>query len=407
MVTNAALRIATVFSLRRIWQFQNGEMLRLALSTFISLVLPSTWLIAAEGAGGPDGHTTPSARTAPVRGDDGWETASPVEAGVDPELIDQMVARIADGTYKNIHSVVLVKDGRLVVDEYFAGRDGEGKDHSYDRETLHSLQSVTKSVNSILVGIALDQHLLQGEDQKISPLFPEYAGIFAEAAKDGLRLKHFLSMTGGFAWTESGVPYTDPRNDAYVMNRNADPFRYVLEKPLTESPGRKFLYHTGLSVLLGEIVRRASGQEVDVFAEKNLFEPLGITDWYWARLRSGAVHTGGGLWLQPRDMAKIGALYLNGGRWNGKQIVSEGWVRKSTTQQAPFRGYGYQWWLHTFRGRDRAIDAFAAQGLGGQFIFVFPDRRLVAVFTGWNMGSLTEQPFEMLQRYVVPATEAQ
>jgi CubicO group peptidase (beta-lactamase class C family) len=344
-------------------------------------------------------------RSTPEKINDGWETASPESIGMESASVNALIGLVKGGSYKNIHSVLVVKDGKLVVEEYFAGRDQADKDQDYGRDTLHTQQSVTKSVNSILVGIAIDQHLIHGVDEKASTFFPEFADNFTAPGKEALQLKHFLSMTGGFAWTESGVPYTDPRNDANVMNRNAAPLRFVLEKPLAVRPGKKFLYDSGLSVALGDIVRRASGLDTEVFAERHLFHPLGITQWFWARLPDGSLHTGGGLWLRPRDMAKIGFLYLNHGRWQGQQIVSEDWIRESTRQQAPYFGYGYQWWLRTFRGRDHAIEAYCAQGLGGQFIMVIPEMNLVSAFTSWNVGPLTEQPFDMMQRYILPATQ--
>jgi len=152
---------------------------------------------------------------------------------------------------------------------------------------------------------------------------------------------------------ESGIPYTDLRNDAVRMNQSRDPVRFVLEKSVATEPGRRFLYDSGVSIVLGEVVRKASGQAADEFAREHLFAPLGITEYRWGKLPDGTVHTGGGLWLRPRDMAKLGQLMLDGGRWRGNQIVGEAWVRDSVKQQAPYRGYGYRWWLRSFWGRDR------------------------------------------------------
>jgi CubicO group peptidase (beta-lactamase class C family) len=340
------------------------------------------------------------------KSDGDWDTGTPAEVGLRAAPLNEMIRRIKDGTYKNIHSALVVRHGKLALEEYFAGTNAEGKDQVFGRDTLHSLQSCTKSVNSILIGIAIDQHLMPGVEEKISTFFPKYADLFTDPGKGGIRLKDCLSMTSGLAWTESGIPYTDPRNDAYGVNRSPDPVRYVFERPVEAPAGERFLYHTGISIMLGEMLHQASGQYANEFAERNLFGPLGITRYRWGKLPDGTIHTGGGLWMRPLDMAKIGLLYLNGGRWKERQIVSENWVRDSVKQQAPYRGYGYQWWLRTFRTRDRAIDAFAAQGLGGQFIFVVPDLKMVAVFTGWNQGALTEQPLDMMQRYVVPAADA-
>src|SRR5207249_3859194 len=189
------------------------------------------------------------------------------------------------------------------------------------------------SVNSILVGIAIDQHLIPSTNQRVSSFFPEYADIFTSKEKDSIRLKDLLSMTAGFSWDEWTHPYTDPRNDAAVMASKADFFRYVFERPVARPPGKEFTYNSGISLMLGEIVHKASGLTADKFAERYLFRPLGITNYYWQMAPNGVVNTLGGLWMRARDMAKIGQLLLNGGRWGEEQIVSEEWVKESTKQQ--------------------------------------------------------------------------
>ncbi|GEP46301.1 6-aminohexanoate-dimer hydrolase [Brevifollis gellanilyticus] len=336
---------------------------------------------------------------------DGWENASPGSLGLKTAPLEEMLQKLKDGTYKNIHSVLLVKKGKLVLDEYFRGTNAEGNSQEFGPDTLHTVQSCTKSVTSILIGIAIDQKLIRGVDEPISTFFPKEAELFKDDKKAAILLKHCLSMSAGLSWNESGIPYTDPRNDAMGLNKSRDPVRYVFERSVTGAAGEEFLYHSGISISLGEALHHAAGMDVDLFAEKHLFGPLGITRFRWPKTPSGAVHTGGGLWLRPRDMAKLGQLFLNKGRWGDQQIVSEAWVRESTKQQVPYRGYGYQWWVRNFRTRDHLIEGFAAQGLGGQFIIVLPDLETVAVFTGWNVGALTEQPFDMLQRYIIPAVD--
>lgn len=166
---------------------------------------------------------------------------------------------------------------------------------------------------------------------------------------------------------------------------------------------------------VGQILRNVSGLAADKFAERNLFEPLGISDYYWAKVPEDLVETSGGLFLRPRDMAKLGQLFLDGGRWRGKQIVSREWVDASTKNyidpaQIPAwvqaDGYGYQWWLGTFKAGKASIPSYSARGRGGQFIFVFPDQRIVAVFTGANDNILMNQPLDMLRRFILPATGA-
>ncbi|MGA2241250.1 MAG: serine hydrolase [Verrucomicrobiota bacterium] len=351
--------------------------------------------------------------TVPENTNDGWETASLNSVNLDINLIKELFERIGSNSYENIHGVLIVKNGKLVVEEYFSGQDSKGQYRSFKRDTLHEIHSATKSVNSILIGIAIDQHLIRGVDEKISTFFPEYSDIFTNKETDAICLKDLLSMTAGLSWDEWTYPYTDPRNDAAVMASKADFFRYVLERPIATTPGTKFVYNSGISLMLGEIIYKASGLRADKFAEHYLFSPLGITNYFWGKAPNSVVNTLGGLALRPRDMAKIGCLFLNGGRWQGKQIVSEKWVKESTKQQIGANqlptwfladGYGYQWWLGSFHVRGQTVESYSARGRGGQFIIIFPTLQMVAVFTGWNDNELLRQPLDMLQRYLLPAT---
>jgi CubicO group peptidase (beta-lactamase class C family) len=339
---------------------------------------------------------------------DGWETADRSAAKLDTRLLDELFERVRDGTYPNIHSVLLVRDGKLVVEEYFPGKhpvigetlerepDWNGTYQSFDRDTLHTLQSATKSVNSILVGIAIDRKFIRDVNEPVRTFFPEMPG------DADVRLRHLLSMTAGLEWDET-VPLSDPANDCERMNKSDDPVGMLLRRPVIAPPGSTFAYCGAASLALGEIVRKASGSPVDEFAKTQLFEPLGISTYAWrGRFRNGVVHTSGGLYLRPRDMAKIGCMMLNHGRWHGRQIVSEGWARESLRQQAPDRGYGYQWWTRTFHVGDRAVNAAWAGGYGGQFIYLFPDLHLVVVSTGWNPEN-GGRFIAAMERYILPA----
>jgi len=356
--------------------------------------------------------------TVPEKTNDGWETTSLSSENLDANLIKELFERISDNTYKNINSVLIVKNGRLVVEEYFPRQDvlGDKRGRAIMRVSPKQLYSATKSVTSILIGLAIERHLIRGVDEKISTFFPEYADIFADSNKDAIRLKHFLSMTAGLSWDEWTYPYADARNDALRALLSPDPIRYILERPLVATPGVQFTYDTGISVTLGQIIHKVSGMPSDKFAERYLFEPLGISDYYWAKLPDDIVDTGGGLFLRPRDMAKIGFLFLNGGRWQGKQIISEEWVKESTRNyidagQIPAwvqaNGYGYQWWLGSFKVGDRVVESYGTRGRAGQFILVFPEQQIVAVFTGLNDNILMNQPLDMVQRYILPAAKPQ
>lgn len=372
--------------------------------------------------------------TVPENVNDGWKTTHMSNSNIDSNLIYELFDQVINNTYVNIHGVLLVKNGKLVVEEYFPGRGEDGQferpNRMFNRDTRHELHSVTKSVTAMLIGIAMDQNLISGVEEKIGTFFPEYADIFADRPKEQLRLKHFLSMTAGLSWDEWEYPYTDARNDLISMYRSHDLVRYVLERSVVTTPGTKFVYNGGLTIAIGQIIYKVSGLRADAFADRYLFAPLSITDYHWQTFSNGTVNTGGGLSLRPRDMAKIGSLVLNGGRWQGRQIVSEEWIKASTQQQAPTHDawyawwvppfarwifkktplehneYGYYWWLGSFRVRDRVIVSYRAEGRGGQSIFVFPDFQMVAVFTGWNDNELGNlQPLDMLQRYILPAVQ--
>ncbi len=359
------------------------------------------------GDGGPTGSGFPRPSSylyeIPEQTDDGLVTGHLSDYGFDLGTITSLGNRILDGTYANIHSVLIVKDGVLVLDDYFPG-PGYNRGYTvWDKETLHSMHSVTKSFTSALIGIAIDQGQIGSVDDKISTYLPEYADVFDGSERDSIRIKHLLSMTAGLYWDEWTYPYDDIRNTHVALAMSPDPVRYALELPIEAPPGEIFQYNSGMSITLGRIVHNASGLTTDSFAEQYLFGPLGITDYDWYSYPDGTFQTGGGLWLRPRDMAKFGLLYLNGGRWGGEQVVSEGWVNDSAQQHAPGVGYGFQWWLGYYGLGGQVIESFSARGRGGQYIFVLPELDLVVVFTGWNDNELAGQAFDMLRDYVLVA----
>lgn len=389
-----------------------GPTLGGALGGFLARLPPSLMLLAGFGCSEPPTRpATAYTYQVPPETGDGWATAHLEAVGMLEEPLTELVGRIRDRSYVNIHGVLLVRAGRLVLEEYAPGRTTTGDRFlEWSRDDLHDLHSVTKSVNSLLIGIAMDQGLIQDVDQRISAFFPEHAALFADARKERLTLAHFLTMTAGLEWDEHTYPYTDSRNSHVRLHRSGDPVAFTLGLPAVDEPGRGFRYNSGLSITLGEVIRRASGLAADEFAERFLFGPLGISDYAWWRYPDGTVQTGGGLALRPRDAAKIGLLMLDGGTWQGRRIVSVSWVRESTEDHVPGTGYGYQWWRirlprheHPFDLSDEVFDVVAASGRGGQWIFVYPERDLVAVFTGGNDNVLSNQAMDMLRRYILPA----
>jgi CubicO group peptidase (beta-lactamase class C family) len=356
-------------------------------------------------------QTRPS--TNPAKTADGWESVSPADENLDRTRIDAMLERIRGGVYRDVRSVIIARHGRLVVEEYFPRTEGDRREQAIRRASPVEMTSATKSVTSILIGIAIDKGLIRGEDERLATFFPEYAEVFAaDPNKAKLTLKDLLTMTAGLAWDEWTLPYTDARNNHVAMLRSDDPIRYVLERPVVATPGETLAYNSGLSIVLGQVIFKASGLRADKFAERYLFEPLGITDFYWSKWPGEIVQTGGGLFLRPRDMAKLGQLFLNNGRWHGKPIVSEAWVKESTAAHvdatkiipaARANGYAYQWWLGSFKVDGRDVPSYSARGRGGQFIFVFPEQQMVVVFTSPADNPLTFQPLDIITRDILPA----
>lgn len=311
----------------------------------------------------------------PEKLDDGWEISTLQKEGIEPAGIDALISGVLKGDFKNIHSILLVKNGKLVLEEYFYG---------YDRDMTHQLHSVSKSITSILVGIAIDQGKINGIEDYVYDFFPDYADSKWVNRQYDVSLAHALMMSAGIDWDERSRHLTDRRNDIVAMIYGDDWLGYVLNKNQVEAPGQRFNYSGGVNVLLGGIVRNATGMYADKFAEKYLFGPLGITDYRWHRSSVGTINTQGGLSLRPRDMAKIGLLFLDGGKWKGRQVVSEKWVNESVVGRLPAMyglNYGYQWWSGKALVNHQEIESFFAWGRGGQYIFVIPECEMVAVIT--------------------------
>ena len=334
----------------------------------------------------------------PEKTDDGWETASLSEADVDPAKINSLILNILNKKFKNIHSVIIIKNGKLILEEYFDG---------YHMDKIHPIQSDTKSITSILIGIAVDQRIISDLDKKVYEFFQNYKDTKWIDQKYEINIRHALTMTAGLDWDERTYPHGDSRNNNTAMNNSIDWIKYILNKNMAQTPGERFNYTSGLSILLGEIIKNTSGLYADGFAERYLFKPLGIAYYEWYKNWDNTIHTGGGLKLKPRDMAKIGHMMLKGGIWHGKRIVSHNWVNESTKARIEARGYeyGYQWWCGKTIKNNRIIEAFWAWGHGGQFIFVLPTLDLVVVFTAKhrdNPGS-SGRAFNMLSEYIIPA----
>ena len=320
----------------------------------------------------------------PANTGDGWDVASLSSVGLDESPIAQFMNDLLNNLEHKIHGILIIKDGKLVLEEYFPGyRFYHGPFTDYNRETTHDLASVSKSFTATLIGLAIDKGYINNLDQKVLDFFPEYTDLI-DSEKHTITLEHLLTMSSGLEWDETTYPYADERNDIYRLQHDSNPILSTLNKPLISEPGLQFYYNSGLTNVMGEIINKATGQRVDDFAAVNLFAPLGINEYNWYILPSGVIYTAGDLKLFPRAMAKLGELYLEKGKWKGQQVLSAWWVNESSKSQISidqFWDYGYHWWLHTYEINSENIESFSARGWGGQNIIVFPSLDMVVVTT--------------------------
>jgi CubicO group peptidase (beta-lactamase class C family) len=351
-------------------------------SCMIILMLLFIFCLPNSCGNQPSGYDTEYVYTVPEQTGDGWDVAALEEVGLDESPIAAFINELVNNLDHRIHSILVVKNSKLVFEEYFPGiAFYHGAYTEFDRETRHNLASVTKSVTSALIGLAIRHGFITDENRNVFDFFPEYASL-RNAEKDRITIKHLLTMTSGLQWDEDTYPYTDPRNDCAQLFNQDDPLRYVLGMPMESEPGAQFLYNSGTVNVLGEIIRKASGMRADDFAERFLFNTLGITDFWWQELANDICYTSGDLKLRPRDMAKFGCLYLRNGNWKGEQVLPAQWIQNSIRDyisQSP--DYGYLWWISAPEVDNVSIPVFSAVGWGGQRIAVIQDLDMVVVVT--------------------------
>ena len=312
------------------------------------------------------------------------------DVGLDRQIITELLDSIKTGFYPNRHSLLIYKNDKLVLEEYFSGHDENwGTDIGiiqYNDSLLHDMRSVSKSVVSACIGIAIGQGKIKGVDQPIFDFFKDYEQ-HNNYGREKLTIKHFLTMTSGLEWNEE-VPYDNPLNSEIQMDESGDGVGFVLSRKLTALPGTEWKYNGGTTEVLATIIKRATGMNVHEYAKEYIFKPIGIDKSEWTNSTgTNNPAAASGLRLTSRDMLKFGILYYNGGEWEAKQILPKEWVNKSLKSniaRPDGGGYGYQFWILNYTIQGRTLTIPAAVGNGDQRIFFDNQNNVIVVTTAGN-----------------------
>jgi CubicO group peptidase (beta-lactamase class C family) len=318
----------------------------------------------------------------------------------DKQKIRELNLKIAQNSFKEITSVVVIKNGKILIEEYFNGAT---------RETLHDTRSVGKSFASTMTGMAIDDGFLKNENQTLREFYDLKKFANYSSKKDEVTIKSLLTMSAGFDADDNDQ---DSAGNEERMYPTGNWVKFALDLPMNDSKAAtvSWSYFTAGVVVLGDILHRSVPDGLEKYAERKLFKPLGIREYKWEYTPQRLINTAGGLRMSSLDFAKFGQLYKNGGRWNGKQIVSRKWVEKTLTKHLKLPNdengfYGYLFWNKTFTVNDRRFETFFATGNGGNKIFVFTEQPLVIVITAtaYNKPYAHPQIDRMMERYILPA----
>ena len=304
-----------------------------------------------------------------------WRRATPESQGIDSNQLAEALSLVRTNKLP-LHSLLIVRHGYVVMDAYF---------YPFTDGVRHDVASVTKSITTTLVGMAIEDGSIASLDTPVLSFFPDRTVHNLDPRKQQVNVAHLLSMSGGF-----DCGYLPGERELFAMRASDDWIQYALDLPMRTAPGSEFAYCSSGMHLLSAIMSKATGQSLEAYAAARLFKPLGIKQWYWPTDPAGNSNGWGDLQMYPRDMAKIGLLYLYHGWWAGKQIISPDWIKRATRAHVDVTGkgvsYGYGWWLSQYAGSPVII----AQGRGGQRIFIWPEKDIVVVLTagGFNIDEL-------------------
>jgi CubicO group peptidase (beta-lactamase class C family) len=291
---------------------------------------------------------------------------------------DRIISTDNRAFFKNVESLIVYSNGGVRFEKYYNG---------YKKDSLHQIQSQTKSIVALLMGIAVDKGYVSSENEPVSKYYPEYFNN-SDLLKSTVTIRDLLTMSAGFRWEEM-IAMNDPANDNMNMFRSGNWLNYALTRPMAIKPFTGFEYNSGCPMIAAGIIEKATKMKLEEFAKKYLFEPLQIKEFSWLKDSKGFCHAGGGLYLNPMDMMKIGILVMKNGKWEKQQIVSENWIRKATSSYLPtsfdISTYGYFWWIREMKtGGDKTTRVISAEGAGGQKLYILPEYQLIIAFTERN-----------------------
>jgi CubicO group peptidase (beta-lactamase class C family) len=384
---------------------------RTLLTHVLAIGLSLFVLLGATVSGRPAAQDVACGAAVQMR--DGWSIASAGEAGLDERALCGLDNFIARWPRANIHGVVIARHGRLAFERYYAGNDEHWGTPvgtvRFAADVKHDLRSITKSVVSLLIGIAASEGRFPPLDSPVLDFFPEYQSL-RTPAKAALTFRHLLTMSAGLEWDES-LAYSDPRNSEIRMIASSDPVGFVLKQPLATAPGSAFRYSGGATTVLGAALERSTRTRMEDYAKERLFRPLAIDDTEWVRMPNGMTSAASGLRMRPRDIAKLGKLLLNDGTADGRRIIPRGWVVQSIQSHRPvdaFFSYGYQWWTASSRMGASSYPWSAGVGYGGQRLFAQPDLDLIVVITAGHYGDALQNviPLAIFTQFILPATRS-
>jgi Tol biopolymer transport system component/CubicO group peptidase (beta-lactamase class C family) len=370
---------------------------------------------------------------------EGWPRAEPEAVGLNPAVLDSIDAEIRAGEHGRVDRLLVIRRGRLAYDRRYEhdyervyGDSARAPTalndhhptgpynyfsawwHPYYRDgDLHTLQSITKTVTSIAIGTAVTRGDFPSLDTPVVSFFDTTAVANLDERKKRMTIRHLLTMTAGLDWDEMR-PYGDTANTADQMEASYDWVEFTIDRPMSDEPGSRFNYSSGATQLLAHVFYRTTGVDLETYAARHLFAPLGIRDWHWKRAPSGIVDAEGGLYLAPEDLARLWYLFLRDGAWDGSRIVSSEWVRSSVAPTVtdvdpgmpPGSKVGLTWWLVP-NPTDRTRHMWVGAGFGGQLAFAIPEDDLIVIVHQWNIvpGRPQLDPDRTIERILGAVTD--